>query len=245
MDKRRFIAVFFVFTAVFFVFTAVFFVFISCTDVVFAEPIIRVGVSEGVAGWVDPSEGSISGSLSSLYKCVFEKSGLQPQYVSTPLKRGLYDLEKGRLDALIPLARTPDRDRSLVFAGELIRSEYVYVSFKSLPDISDTISLRFCIVRGSVGDVFVPESASQVEEVNRWSQLVPMLERGRVDVSVIPSMLVEEVLGQRSKEAFVQKAGALSTSMYISPFHELTNISFRIMSSVDACRPEEGRLSRR
>jgi ABC-type amino acid transport substrate-binding protein len=226
-------------------FIPILFVFLCFSDLSVAENIIRVGISEGVSGLVDHSEGHLSGSLSSLYTCVFETSGLEPQYVSIPLKRGLYYLERGHLDALLPLARTPDRDESLVFAGELIRAEYAYVSFKPLPEVSGNTSLRFGIVRGFVGHLFIPESASLIEEVTSWSQLVPMLERGRVDASVIPSILVDDVLGERAKEAVIQKAGELSASMYISPRHELTNVSFRIMQAVEACRSENGMLSSR
>lgn len=223
--------------------TALFFVVFSFTSGVWADSTIRVGISEGVDGLVNHSDGKLHGTLSSLYECVFEKSGLEPQYVSIPLKRGLYYLERGRLDALLPLARTAERDSSLVFAGELIRAEYSYVSFKPLPASLDSMSLAFGIVRGFVGHVFIPESASKIDEVSSWSQLVPMLERGRIDVSVIPSMLVEKVLGERAKEAFTQRAGELAASLYISPRHELTDISFRIMSSVEACRPQSEAVS--
>lgn len=222
---------------------ALIFVFVSFTSGAWADSTIRVGISEGVDGLVDHSEGKLQGSLSSLYECVFEKSGLEPQYVSIPLKRGLYYLERGHLDALLPLARTAERDDSLVFAGELIRAEYSYVSFKPLPISLESMSLTFGLVRGFVGHVFIPESASNIEEVTSWSQLVPMLERGRIDVSVIPSMLVEKVLGERAKEAFIQRAGELAASLYISPRLELTNISFRIMSSVESCRPQSEVLS--
>ena len=224
--------------------TALFFVLVSFTSGAWADSSIRVGISEGVDGLVDHSDGKLQGTLSSLYKCVFEKSGLEPQYVSIPLKRGLYYLERGHLDALLPLARTAERDSYLVFAGELIRAEYSYVSFKPLPTSLDSMSLAFGLVRGFVGHVFIPESASKVEEVTSWSQLVPMLERGRIEVSVIPSMLVEEVLGDRAREAFVHRAGELAASLYISPRHELTNISFRIMNSVEACRPQSEVVSR-
>jgi len=226
-------------------FISALFVSLCFTDVLFAGSIVRVGISEEVTGLLDYSGGHLSGPLSSLYECVFERSGLEPQYVSIPLKRGLYYLEKGHLDALIPLARSPERDESLVFAGELIRSDFVYVSFKPLPKISDSESLRFGILRGFVGRVFVPESASRIEEVTHWPQLVPMLERGRVDVSVIPSVMIEDVLGERAKDAFVQKAGELSASMYISPRHELASVSFLVMRAVEACRPEPGVLSSR
>lgn len=141
------------------------------------------------------------------------------------------------------MARTAQRDEYLVFAGELIRAEYSYVSFKPLPAIVDSISLRFGLVRGFLGQVFVPDSASSIEEVTNWYQLVPMLERGRVDVSVIPSMLVDDILGERAKDAFIQQAGELEASLYISPRHELTNISLQIMNSVEACRRKSGMVS--
>lgn len=219
--------------------------FLFYTGVVFAEPVIQVGVSDGVPEFVGQSQGKLNGALSSVYECVFEKSGLEPHYVSIPLKRGLYYLKRGELDVLLPLARTPERDQSMVFAGELVQAEYSYVSFKPLPTDIAGSNLKFGLVRGFAGHVFVPESAPKTEDVTSWSQLVPMLDRGRIDVSVVPTRLVDIVLGERAKEAFLRKSGELSASMYISPRHKMSNVSFRIMNSVEACRTQEGILPHR
>ena len=209
-----------------------------------AEVTLRVGISEGVTGIVEFADGELTGSLSKPYDCVFDNASVPVEFVSVPLKRGLYYLESGQLDALIPLARSPERDESLIFAGELIRADYSFVALKPIDDLLAQDDLRVAVVRGFVGGLFLPGGADQVEEVNSWEQLVPMLERDRVDVSVIPTLLVEKVMGESIEDVYIKPAGVLEASLYISPKHEGSEVTERILDSVEECRSEPGSITR-
>lgn len=209
-----------------------------------AEVTLRVGISEGVTGVVEFADGELTGSLSKPYDCVFDNASVPVEFVSVPLKRGLYYLESGELDALIPLARSPERDESLIFAGELIRADYSYVAFKPVDDLLTRDGLRVAVVRGFVGSLFLPNSVDRVEEVNSWAQLAPMLERDRVDVSVIPTMLIEQVMGEKTENAYIKPAGVLEASLYISPKHRGSEVTERILNSVEQCRSEPGSITR-
>lgn len=208
----------------------------ACFCQLHAEHTLRVGVSEGVPELMDIYDGHLAGSLATTYGCVFESTRYQVEYVSVPLKRGLYYLEKGQLDVLIPLARNPQRDQKLIFGGELIRSEYSYISTEPFDEILERETARFAIVRGFVGSVFIPDSAYHVYEVTRWSQLVPMLTRGRADASIIPTKIAGQVLGDLIDQLHVKPAGVLDASLYISPVHGLSEIKERIQGSVQKCR---------
>ncbi len=128
-----------------------------------AEVTLRVGISEGVTGVVELSDGELTGALSKPYDCVFDNASIPVEFVSVPpLKRGLYYLESGELDVLIPLARSPpERDESLIFAGELIRADYSYIAFKPIDDLLAQDVLRVAVVRGFVGSLFLPKSVER------------------------------------------------------------------------------------
>lgn len=219
-------------------------VLFSLSSQLHAEETLRVGISEGVTGVVEFSDGELTGALSKPYDCVFDNASIPVEFVSVPLKRGLYYLESGELDALIPLARSPERDESLIFAGELIRADYSYVAFKPIDDLLAQDILRVAVVRGFVGSLFLPKTVDQVEEVNSWEQLVPMLDRDRVDVSVIPTLLLEQVMGDRIEDAYIKPAGVLEASLYISAQHRASEVAERIQKAVEQCQAEPGAITR-
>lgn len=216
---------------------------LSLTVSASAAQVIRVGVAEGMVGVLDYTDGGLTGTLSDLYQCVMEGAGQEIQYVPTPLRRGLFYLSRGEVDVLIPLAQTAERDDMARFGGELFSAEYVYVTLDDYSDITDTHGLSYGILRGFVGKVFIPATASWVEEVSSWDQLLPMLKLRRIDVAVMPALLVKRLLGDRIGDVHVQDAGKLPVSLYLSSALEHTEVADQIMEAVETCRPVQGASS--
>lgn len=217
----------------------------SCLVVLFmmpsahGNPSFRVGVADGPGGFLEISGGELTGSLADLYECVFTRTGLDVEFVSVPLKRGLYYLNQGVLDALMPLARTPDRDQEADFAGELFSAEYVFVTTKPILPITGKRGLRYGTLRGFVGKIFVTDPAANVEEVSKWLQLLPMLQLDRIDVAVMPSLLADSLLEGWDAEVYVQDAGRLPISMYLSGNPRQPERVEDVEAAVRDCRQSE------
>lgn len=195
---------------------------------------VRVGITDVPGGVLHVDDGELSGSLAGPYRCVFQRAGLDIQLVPVPLQRGLYYLAHGELDALLPLAGTAERDKMASFAGELLRASYVFVTARRNPSRA-AAGLRYGILRGFVGKVFVPESASVIEEVSTWAQLPQMLERDRIDAAVMPAMVAQTLLTQHKEAFFLQPAGSLPISMYVSSRNGHTESASRIKAAVAEC----------
>lgn len=203
-----------------------------------ADEPLRVGVVEVPGEYLSIVEGRLEGLLARLYRCVFAQAGVDAEFVPVPLKRGWFHLDRGELDALIPMAQTAQRDEIGDFAGELFNTEYAFVTVQAMPPIlNDAQGLRYGLLRGSVGRSLVPDSAVVVEEVTSGAQLVPMLKRDRIDVAVMPTVLADVLVGQQDDtEVFVQTAGSLPVSIYLTSELEATGITGRVKQAVGECR---------
>lgn len=212
--------------------------FIGVPGQLFAEHVLRVGVSEAMVGMLEAADGRLAGLMAEPYNCIFEDARYSVQLFALPLKRGLYYLETGELDVFLPLAKTPERDHALIFGGRLDSAEYSYVSFKPFSEESDFSRSKFVLLRGAAGKVFLPETADEVYQVNNRTQVLDMLLRDRVDVAVVPTLLVKEILGERLMDAYVRPAGILPASLYLSPKHKSAELKYQILKSVERCRFE-------
>jgi polar amino acid transport system substrate-binding protein len=125
---------------------------------------VPVAVGEGLKGVIGYSDGKLHGSLAPLYECVFDRADIQPQYIQVPLKRGLGYLHSGEVSMVLPLAQSERRDRIGEFAGELFSADYVFVSNRQLPPISETSGLKYGLPRSFVGEQFITDENPRIEE---------------------------------------------------------------------------------
>ncbi|PTB92047.1 hypothetical protein C9974_13865 [Marinobacter sp. B9-2] len=79
----------------------VFFVLLVSGAAVEARESITVGVGTGMLNAISYSDGDLAGDLAPLYKCVFDRSGVEPKYLEVPLKRGFKYLGSGEIDVLV------------------------------------------------------------------------------------------------------------------------------------------------
>lgn len=201
-----------------------------------AKDSISVGVGAGMLGLISYQEGQLQGYLAPVYQCVFDKIEPEVKFIELPLKRGFHHLGRGDLDALLPLARSDHRDAVAMFAGELLRADYVFVSLRPLPPVKETEGLRYAVPRGFIGAEFIPKGSSVVTEVGTWSQLAAMLKYDRIDAAVIPKLMVYDVFGSEVINIYQQLAGSLPVSFYLSEFSQTNGLASQVFDAVEACR---------
>ena len=197
---------------------------------------VPVAVGEGLQGVIGYSDGKLHGSLAPLYECIFDRADIQPQFIQVPLKRGLGYLHSGEVSMVLPLAQSERRDRIGEFAGELFSADYVFVSNRQLPPISETSGLIYGLPRSFVGEQFITDENPRIEEVTEWSQLVAMLHYDRLDAVVLPALLVEDLFGPDVVKVFQQTAGTLPVSLYLSRANLDSEDVGKIKRAVRSCR---------
>lgn len=92
------------------------------------------------------------------------------------------------------------------------------------------------IPRGFIGAEFIPNGNSVVTEVGSWSQLASMLKYDRIDAAVIPELMVYDVFGSEVIDVYLQLAGRLPVSLYLSEFSQSNGVASEVFDAVEACR---------
>ena len=195
---------------------------------------LRVIVASDMIDLVDVRQGKLVGAVGDLYQCVVDRMDEDVQFVKSPLKRGLLDIRHNDADVLIPLAPSARRDQFAEFGGALLEADYVFISQTRLPANFDRLGLRYGIPRSFVGRDLITDTDAVIEEVSEWSQLPMLLERNRIDVFVLPSLIATEVLGGDEGSLSRQYAGTIPASLYMSSGLE-ASVKARIRQAVQEC----------
>lgn len=211
---------------------------LSATMVSAQEPpsAFPVAVSENASDVLKVRDGKLEGLAAPLYRCVFDRTGLDFTFVEMPLARALFNFEYGEVAVVVPLAKTAERDRYGVFAGPLIDVEYLLLSPEKLTSIESIEGMVYVLPRGHVGRQFVSDFAVGGFEVNAWEQVFNMLRRGRADFTVVPRVILEDILHDTEFTFHTWPAGTAPSSLYISDAYRDTVLDEQLMDSVAACR---------
>ena len=195
-----------------------------------------VGVFEGIEREIAVENGELAGRFSPYYRCVFNQVEDEFKFVQMPLARMLYQLEKGGIAAGLPLVRTAERDEYADFGGLLFQSEYVYLMLQDLPPLGSLTGLRFGFVRQFIGDKLLQGENPQVVHVFDWGQAVDMLKLGRVDVVVIPWVLIDLYMEDYKKAYYHRTAAWVDLSMYVSHAAGDTRLTEELREAIRKCR---------
>ena len=205
---------------------------------------LYVGVIQDSAGFFGASDGRLTGSAAGVYQCVFARSDIEIEAQVIPLKRGLIELESGRLDILAPLAKSEARDEQGDFAGPLIRAGVSTVTLHSAGiDVPPTEipGLRYGILLGTIGKRFVPDSAVALEEVAAWSQLIEMLRLQRIDVAIMPTGVAKGFVAREAETFSTWEIGYLPASFYLSKKFSGSDVKRKLLEAVTQCREDNVR----
>jgi ABC-type amino acid transport substrate-binding protein len=195
-----------------------------------------IGVFEGIDREIAVEDGKLIGRFAPYYQCVFSRVRGDFQFVEMPLAQMLYRLEKGGISAGLPMVQTSERDEYADFGGLLFQTEYVYLLLQDLPPLSSLAGLRFAFVRQFVGDKLLQGDDPRVIHVSDWSQAVEMLKLGRVDVVVLPWVLIDIYMEGFDKPYYDRTAAWVDLSMYISHKVEDSSLTKDLRDAIEACR---------
>ena len=196
---------------------------------------IKVGIGSDMIDVIGYSSGSLSGPLAPIYECVFDDADLEVNYTEMPLKRGFKYLDEGKIEALLPLAKSPIRDRRGLFAGELFVADYVFVALDSIAVLEETVDLRYVAPRGFIGSELIQDHDAQIYEVTEWSQAVSMLRYDRADVAVLPELLVGKLFDHDTVDLYQRFAGTLPISLYLADKTQKTSVASAVIAAVKNC----------
>ncbi|MFL1404158.1 hypothetical protein ACJO2E_02280 [Marinobacter sp. M1N3S26] len=204
------------------------------TPVLAAE--FRVAVSENASDIIRVENGELAGIAAPIYQCVFGGTGFDFSFVQLPLVRSLFHLENGEIAVAMPLASSPDRDRYGVFPGNLIDIRYLLLSFRELPPMEEAGDLLYVLPRGHLGARFVESVRTRRIEVSSWQQVFTMLKLGRADFTIVPQVILPDILREVDEPLYTQPAGSVPSSLYVSRAFLDTGLEQRLAESIDTCR---------
>lgn len=195
-----------------------------------------VAVSKNASDVLWVEDGELAGIAAPLYQCVFDRTGLEFTFVNMPLSRALFNFEHGEVAVALPLAKTIERDRHGVFAGSLIDVQYLLLSLEALPSMEAIEGMLYVLPRGHLGKQFIEDFVPGGFEVNSWEQVFSMLRLGRADLTVVPQLILEDILEGAELPFHTLPAGSVPSSLYISDAYVDTRLDEELMASVAFCR---------
>lgn len=195
-----------------------------------------IGVFEGIDREIAVENGELVGRFAPYYQCVFSRVESDFQFVEMPLAQMLYCLEKGGIFAGLPMVQTAERDEYADFGGLLFQTEYVYLLLQDLPPLNSLSGLRFAFVRQFVGAKLLRGADPLVIPVSDWSQAVEMLKRGRVDVVVLPWVLIDLYMKGFDRPYYARTAAWVDLSMYISHRADDSDLTEDLRKAIRKCR---------
>ena len=197
---------------------------------------LPVAVSQNASNVLRVEDGRLVGVAAPLYRCVFERTGLEFSFIEMPLARALFSYEHGEVAAVVPLAQSEERDRYGTFAGPLIDVQYVLLSLQELPSFKAIEGMVYVVPRAHLGRQFVSDFVLGGFEVNSWDQVFSMLRLGRADFTVVPRVILNELLEDPGASFYTLPAGVVPSSLYISDAYVDGDLDQRLIRSVATCR---------
>jgi len=134
-----------------------------------------------------------NGALCDILTEAGRRAGIPIEFRFLPWARSMAETQAGRVDAIFPIFRTPERETLFAFPSEILLTETISwfaradSPLKASPDLTDTNGVRVGMVsRTSFGAKFDravrDKLLSDVETVHSVTGAVKLLAAGRVDV---------------------------------------------------------------
>ncbi|EHJ03119.1 ABC-type amino acid transport substrate-binding protein [Marinobacter sp. DSM 26671] len=195
-----------------------------------------VGVFADIEREISVENGKLVGRFAPYYRCVFSRVGGDFRFINMPLAQILRQLEKGGISVGLPLIQTAERDKYADFGGSLFRLEYVYLMAQDLPPLETMTGLRFGFVRKFAGLQLLKGDSPRVTDVSDWAQAVEMLRLGRVDVVVLPRIMMDLYIDDYPGHYYERTAAWIDLSMYISHRVKDSRLTEDFRDAIRTCR---------
>ncbi len=150
-----------------------------------------VGISTGYPPYYYEEDGSYTGFCIEAINAVAEQLDIKVQYSAYPWKRMILSAQKGEVDAVMPLFKTDEREKYLIFDGLELAPETnnFFVSKESKISFNDSLddltSYRIGVVEGySYGSRFDDFVFPKKEITKDDKHLLEMFTHSRFDIGV-------------------------------------------------------------
>lgn len=167
---------------------------------------IKIAFEDWPPWMITTPEGELRGGAAvDFLNETMQRMGIQGRYINLPFVRALKELDKGSIDMLMLVARSPDRDSYMVFSDAVLkeRTLFCYSNQRSADftwsRLEDLARYRVGITRGytySGQRAAIVRHAKNVEDSVSDEQSLVRLMAGRVDAAVffestVPAFLVK------------------------------------------------------
>lgn len=146
--------------------------------------------------------GELKGTSIDLLNSVCRKLDLTPAYVEAPFARALYDAERGAVDGLFSLFRTPEREAFLYYADEPLGETVTSIVTRSNSGVQwDGLESLYKYSVGKVrgyhhGEAVDSMQGLKLTEVASNVLLLRMLDSGRIDIALTNRDVLAHLHGQ-------------------------------------------------
>lgn len=147
-----------------------------------------------VPPFVYKENGSWTGIDVDMIREICKQHGLEPEFKDLPWKRGLNDVEKGKVDGMFPLFRTEERIKFMYFPSEYIDTVKTVILVRKgseikINNLDELKDKKVATVAGfSYGPVFDNHAGLKKEECNDMETQARILHKGRVPAAVAPDL---------------------------------------------------------
>ena len=159
-----------------------------------SRPIV-VGYHLSVPAALDRTDQSWTGFYGNIYQCVLNQMEADATFQSFPVRRMAKQLESGKIDIGVLLARTAERDKHSTFFGPLIEHPYILLT-KTDKVISKNEDWSSWTLGTSYGTNFQymlqNYTTAKIETSSSWDAITQMLHSDRIDGVVIAREIVEK-----------------------------------------------------
>ena len=152
---------------------------------------IVLGISTGYPPYYYKANGSYTGFCIEVVNGVADQLGIEVQYTAYPWKRLILKAQKGEIDAIMPLFKTDEREKYLIFEGLELAPETNNFFVSSTSNISfngaleELVPYRIGVVEGySYGNRFDEFIFPKKEITRDDSHLLEMFSHSRFDVGI-------------------------------------------------------------
>lgn len=168
---------------------------LQAQQVAFAEP-LTVACSPWKPYYYH-EDGVIKGSAYEIAKAVTERAGIEAEFTVQPWKR-VYESGLNKADYMIAcIGRVPQREALFHWVGPVTKTTY-YNFYKlkkanfSIESHKDVLNHQVGVMRGSLTQGFMEDlSHPKLQVTANSAQLVKMLEKGRIDLLLEASNVIE------------------------------------------------------
>lgn len=157
---------------------------------------VVIGVSDSVPEIITYQHGMLKGQIAPYYQCVFDTYNRDYSIAVAPNARLFRLMGKNKVDIILPLVKTPERDAQANFTLPVLTTTFVLYTLTPLDNPQRLDNLKITSIRKGGPNSAIKQRKGKVIEIEHYSQGITMTKAQRADGVVLPSQVAEELESQ-------------------------------------------------